>query len=91
MVLTLKEPPSEQVVPRYLWDKDVARTGAIHGDLDQAKRESNLALFREGKIEAREAQFFYIIYIIMGPSLAQRTKDFVRRSLKLQKGALQAF
>ena len=31
--------------------QEVAKTGALHGDLDQPKRESNLALFREGKID----------------------------------------
>ena len=40
-----------KALDEYLWDKEVAKTGALHGDLDQPKRESNLALFREGKIE----------------------------------------
>ncbi|OLP81658.1 DEAD-box ATP-dependent RNA helicase 52C [Symbiodinium microadriaticum] len=40
-----------KALDEYLWDKEVAKTGALHGDLDQPKRESNLALFREGKID----------------------------------------
>lgn len=40
-----------KALDEFLWDKEVAKTGALHGDLDQPKRESNLALFREGKID----------------------------------------
>ena len=40
-----------KALDEYLWDKEVAKTGALHGDLDQPKRESNLELFREGKIQ----------------------------------------
>ena len=40
-----------KALDEYLWDKDVAKTGALHGDLDQSKRESNLNMFREGNIQ----------------------------------------
>ena len=40
-----------KALDEFLWDKEIAKTGALHGDLDQPKRESNLALFREGKID----------------------------------------
>eukprot|EP00931_Biecheleriopsis_adriatica_P032488 TRINITY_DN18959_c0_g1_i1.p1 TRINITY_DN18959_c0_g1~~TRINITY_DN18959_c0_g1_i1.p1 ORF type:complete len:887 (+),score=213.07 TRINITY_DN18959_c0_g1_i1:38-2698(+) len=38
-----------------LWDQNVANTGALHGDLPQAEREKNLALFRDGKIDVMVA------------------------------------
>eukprot|EP00930_Biecheleria_cincta_P045341 TRINITY_DN3125_c0_g1_i2.p1 TRINITY_DN3125_c0_g1~~TRINITY_DN3125_c0_g1_i2.p1 ORF type:complete len:787 (+),score=162.99 TRINITY_DN3125_c0_g1_i2:42-2363(+) len=34
-----------------LWDKNIANTGALHGDLAQAEREKNLTLFRMGKLD----------------------------------------
>jgi superfamily II DNA/RNA helicase len=37
-----------------LWDKKV-ETGALHGDLNQAERESNLQKFRDGDIEVMVA------------------------------------